>query len=410
MRRCYPLGVLPHHRALCALWLLGSGCSDGDRPQAPGRDSQRVEPRKKQSEHWVTHTVGAGETVHGISKRYGCSVQALIRKNGLRDPDLLRVGQQLYVPQASSTPTPSVSSGGVTKRVTPKPAGVSAFRHVLQRGETLWDLAHHYRIPLEDLLAHNGLEESAGQFLRDGQVIHLPEGTTRRRPPRVAPPKGAPPSASTANRLTARQRRISLRARRLGLGLRSTANTLLQGRQPEGWTRRVNRLGGWTGTLRWPVRRGWFVRGYGSGKGGYHLAVDIAGERGWNVLSAAPGVVAYAGDEVSGYGNLILLMHAHGFITMYAHNSVNRVVAGQRVKRGEVIALLGSTGISRGPHVHFEFMRHGKNCDPLPLFRPVVSSRSRSRHTVEPTRWRRKSVPPVTIRCGRRRSYPKDDL
>ena len=62
-------------------------------------------------------------------------------------------------------------------------------------------------------------------------------------------------------------------------------------------------------TLRWPVPRGWFVRGYGSGEGGYHRAVDVAGEIGSDVVAAAGGIVGYAGDQVRGYGNLILIVH-----------------------------------------------------------------------------------------------------
>ncbi|MBK8592341.1 MAG: M23 family metallopeptidase, partial [Sandaracinaceae bacterium] len=137
------------------------------------------------------------------------------------------------------------------------------------------------------------------------------------------------------------------------------------------------------GTLRWPVTNGRFVRGYGSGEQGYHLAVDIAGDIGWNVRAAAPGLVGYSGDGIRGYGNIVLVIHQGGWVTLYAHNSVNFVVAGERVRAGGVLAEVGSTGISRGPHVHFEFMYAGQNCDPAELFRPGLRySGSRSRRSV----------------------------
>jgi murein DD-endopeptidase MepM/ murein hydrolase activator NlpD len=160
------------------------------------------------------------------------------------------------------------------------------------------------------------------------------------------------------------------------------------------------------GTLRWPVTNGRFVRGFGSGEGGYHQAVDIAGDIGWNVRAAAPGIVAYSGDEVPGYGNLVVVVHPGGWVTMYAHNSVNFVVAGEEVPRGAVLAELGSTGISRGPHVHFELMFGGRNCDPATLFRPGVRHRSRLAR-IAPETWTNPRSRPDVIQCASRRRHPR---
>jgi murein DD-endopeptidase MepM/ murein hydrolase activator NlpD len=159
------------------------------------------------------------------------------------------------------------------------------------------------------------------------------------------------------------------------------------------------------GTLLWPVRDGYYVRGFGAGSGGYHLAVDIQGTRGSSVLAAAPGVVGYAASTLRGYGNAIMIVHPGNQITLYAHNERNEVVPGQRVRRGQRIAALGSTGISRGPHVHFEFLQGGQNCDPMPLFRTV---RSRSNHVgpIEQTTWLPNRARPEQVRCDRRRQHP----
>jgi murein DD-endopeptidase MepM/ murein hydrolase activator NlpD len=161
------------------------------------------------------------------------------------------------------------------------------------------------------------------------------------------------------------------------------------------------------GSLRWPVANGWFVRGYGSGEGGYHLAVDIMGRIGWNVRAAAPGIVAYAGDEVPGYGNLVLMVHPGGWVTMYAHNSANSVVAGQSVPRGGILGEVGSTGISRGPHVHFELIYDGQNCDPAALFRPGIRHRDGHLSPLATVDWARPTPRPDRVRCHARMRHPR---
>lgn len=161
------------------------------------------------------------------------------------------------------------------------------------------------------------------------------------------------------------------------------------------------------GHLRWPVTNGWFVRGFGSGEGGYHLAVDIMGRIGWNVRAAAPGIVGYAGNEVPGFGNIVLLIHPGGWVTLYAHNSANSVVAGQMVPRGGIIGEVGSTGISRGPHVHFELIYDGKNCDPAVLFRPGIRHRDGHLTPLARADWIRPADRPERVRCHPRRRHPR---
>ncbi|MDH5670751.1 MAG: M23 family metallopeptidase [Myxococcales bacterium] len=211
-------------------------------------------------------------------------------------------------------------------------------------------------------------------------------------------------SRQTAAQL--KRRGALLHAMKLGLGSRRAASLLLAGTLPPEWIAAADKQRDRDGTLDWPVPQGWFVRGYGSGLDGYHLAVDIMGERGSPVHAAAPGLVGYAGDGVRGYGNMVLLLHPGGRVTLYAHNETNLVVAGQRVKRGEQIATLGNTGISRGPHVHFELVHDGRNCDPLALFRPGVRHRPGHLGEIDKVRWRPESDRPRSVRCARRRRHP----
>ncbi|HUI58782.1 MAG TPA: M23 family metallopeptidase [Steroidobacteraceae bacterium] len=119
-----------------------------------------------------------------------------------------------------------------------------------------------------------------------------------------------------------------------------------------------------------PVTKGFISSYFGeredpfSGEEAYHKGVDFAGTEGANVMAVAAGVVTWAGNR-TGYGNLVEINHGDGYVTRYAHNERTLVSVGQTVKRGDPIALMGSTGRSTGPHVHFEVLRNGRQIDPL---------------------------------------------
>ena len=119
-----------------------------------------------------------------------------------------------------------------------------------------------------------------------------------------------------------------------------------------------------------PVKSGWISSYFGkrtdpfSGKVGYHEGIDFAGKKGSEVISVAAGVVSFAGRR-SKYGNTVEISHGNGYVTRYAHNQKNLVRVGDTVKKGDKVALMGSSGRSTGPHVHFEVMRRGKVVNPL---------------------------------------------
>jgi murein DD-endopeptidase MepM/ murein hydrolase activator NlpD len=150
-------------------------------------------------------------------------------------------------------------------------------------------------------------------------------------------------------------------------------------------------------------------RGFGSGENGHHLAVDIDGERGADVLAAAPGIVGYVGHELRGYGNMVLLIHAGGLVTLYGHNQRLYVLPGERVEQGQAIAELGSTGHSMGPHLHFELIHDGRNCDPLALFRPTASDLPARMPAITPSVWQPDQARPDAVRCKRRVPHPHHD-
>jgi murein DD-endopeptidase MepM/ murein hydrolase activator NlpD len=100
-----------------------------------------------------------------------------------------------------------------------------------------------------------------------------------------------------------------------------------------------------------------------------HKGVDFAGTAGQQVLSVAAGVVTRSANA-SGYGNLIEINHGNGYVTRYGHNQSLLVGVGATVVRGQPIALMGSTGRSTGPHVHFEVLRNGSHINPLSFVDP----------------------------------------
>jgi murein DD-endopeptidase MepM/ murein hydrolase activator NlpD len=230
--------------------------------------------------------------------------------------------------------------------------------------------AHADPIPMEESPAdteHATSDETPA--LMDGESPATDEGesdtredrpTRRRRefrwsdgPRRVPTPRGA----------------SRARAERLELGTRTCASRLLHGAPEARWTSAVT--GAAPSRLLWPVDDGGWVRGFGYVRVTrpelLHRGIDIAAPIGTTVRAVADGIVAYADNGVHGYGNLVMIVHANGWMSLYAHNSRVTVPAGYRVRRGERIALVGQTGIAHGPHVHFELWQDGHAVDPAPL-------------------------------------------
>jgi murein DD-endopeptidase MepM/ murein hydrolase activator NlpD len=118
-----------------------------------------------------------------------------------------------------------------------------------------------------------------------------------------------------------------------------------------------------------PIKRGWVSSYYGmrtnpfTGKLQFHKGMDFAAKSGSEVLAVAGGVVTWSSRRY-GYGNLVEINHGNGYITRYGHNKENLVQVGDTVKKGQAISLMGSTGRSTGPHVHFEVLKNGRQINP----------------------------------------------
>ncbi|MFQ3228171.1 MAG: M23 family metallopeptidase [Pseudomonadales bacterium] len=118
-----------------------------------------------------------------------------------------------------------------------------------------------------------------------------------------------------------------------------------------------------------PIKKGWLSSEYGMridpfhGKQQWHAGIDFAGRDGDDVIAVASGIVTWSGDR-NGYGQMVEISHSDGYITRYAHNQENVANLGAIVQKGDVIAQMGSSGRSTGPHVHFEVFKNGRTVDP----------------------------------------------
>lgn len=118
-----------------------------------------------------------------------------------------------------------------------------------------------------------------------------------------------------------------------------------------------------------PIEKGWISSHYGkrtdpfTGEPAMHKGIDFAGKEGSNVIAVASGVVTWVGSK-PGYGHLVEISHGDGYVTRYSHNRENLVAPGNVVRKGQAIALMGSTGRSTGAHVHYEVYKHGRSVDP----------------------------------------------
>lgn len=302
-----------------------------------------------------TYVVRTGDTLAEIARRHRITVDALQRANGLRR-ESIRPGERLRIPH------------GVSRRDVP------ARRYTVRDGDTLARIARRYRVSVEDVQTANRLR---GEAIRVGQRLWIPRhgvsGAQVRAALRVGNPARAPDVRPELSEEEAAA--VEARAEALGLGGAWVGRRLLRDEADPRWIAAAGTPEELDGTLRMPVDTGVYLRGWGSGLAGYHLAVDIGAPQGTEVHAAERGLVAYVGHGIRGYGNLVVLVHANGWVTGYAHNRQNRVIAGQIVERGEVLATVGQTGYARGPHLHFMFVHGGRHCDPMPLFRPRIARR-----------------------------------
>ncbi|MEM9071498.1 MAG: M23 family metallopeptidase [Myxococcota bacterium] len=164
------------------------------------------------------------------------------------------------------------------------------------------------------------------------------------------------------------------RARELGLGTHRAAAELIRTRPRPEWLDALPELGIEAPhyPLHWPVDGGRFGRGLQfRGRRITHRGVDITAEVGTPVRAVEDALVGYADNTIAGYGNLLVLLHGGGEVSAYAHLTTIHAFPGQVIRRGQTIATAGNTGVSRGPHLHFEWREGGEVKSPMERFPDV---------------------------------------
>jgi len=309
-------------------------------------------------------TVGKGDTVYALSRRHRVPVSAIIRTNKLTPPYILQVGQRIQFPRGQ--------------------------QHRVQQGDTLYNIAQRYDVGLYELARLNGSEPP--YTIKVGSILSIPNGDTVRRtasstasravtPTSVpkkpvvssSPPASLPPQAVTK---AAQQSTNVPRAapapqpapkpvtipKQVPVGDKVAA---LPPKKPSVPGSRVSAPPPKSGKgFVWPLK-GRVVSNFGAKDGGLRNdGINIRAPRGTPVRAAENGVVAYAGNEIRGFGNLLLIKHAGGYVTAYAHNDALLVRRGQKVQRGQKISTVGATGTVANPQLHFEIRKGRRPQDP----------------------------------------------
>ncbi len=323
--------------------------------------------RQRVSASPATVTVRTGDTVYGIARRYRQSPQAVIDVNGLRAPYTVWPGQTLRLPRGPG--------------------------HTVRNGDSLYAIARIYDVPVSDLAQANGLRPPYTIYV--GQQLAIPNAGPARTTVVAASSPATRSAASPPTQLAvvSPPQRASAPSNSGGLSqpplpprhpnrVRSQPSTgapvpprppqLVAARAREAALPAVPAPQARSASgFQWPLA-GELLSGFGAkGNGRHNDGVNIAAAAGTPVVAADNGVVAYAGNELRGYGNLVLIRHDDDWVTAYSHAERLLVRRGDRVQAGQRIATVGNSGSVAAPQLHFEIRRGAVAVDPLAHLPPA---------------------------------------
>jgi murein DD-endopeptidase MepM/ murein hydrolase activator NlpD len=308
--------------------------------------------------HGTTIIVGTSDTLEILARRYNVTPAAILQVNGYKGPRVLSPGQQLIIPRpgAAVVAAAPVMSAPVSKPVVTAVAAPSV--HVVNHGDTLMSIARRNHISASELARANGLD--SGAKLKIGMRLNVPVKASAAAAPVGQPvvAQTAPVSAPPATKLAAITSDPQQKAR---LAQTTSVEEAAASETPV----KAAEATGALPTFRWPVR-GKVITGYGAKTNGKsNDGINLAVPEGTPVKAAEDGVVAYSGNELKGYGNLVLVRHSNGYVTAYAHASELMVKRGDPIKRGQIIAKSGQSGEVGSPQLHFEIRKGSNPVDPL---------------------------------------------
>ncbi|MET4384711.1 murein DD-endopeptidase MepM/ murein hydrolase activator NlpD [Bradyrhizobium sp. F1.4.3] len=318
--------------------------------------------------------VGTSDTLDVLAKRYHVSPQAIMAANGYKGPRTLSPGQQLIIPHPGATaaaPAPVMAPVAAAPVMAPAAKPLAAVAappsiHFVNHGDTLASIARKNHISAAELARANGLAPSAK--LKLGTKLTVPGAKTAAVAAPMAPaPVAAAPVAAALQPVAAatapatKMAAVAAPAQSARLA-QATAN--IEDKAAEAPAKAAEATGALP-TFRWPVR-GKVITSYGAKTNGKsNDGINVAVPEGTPVKAAEDGVVAYSGNELKGYGNLVLVRHSNGYVTAYAHASELLVKRGDPIKRGQIIAKSGQSGEVASPQLHFEIRKGSSPVDPL---------------------------------------------
>lgn len=322
--------------------LLISSCSSSYMPLNPGRwydaiiSSYNSPPSVDRKTNYVI--VKKGDTLYSIAKKYNTTTRSLIYANNLHSPYKLKVGEKIYLPSP-------------------------AF-HIVKKGDTLYGISRLYNVDSRSLAKANNLKYPYSIY--QGQKLVLPSALERGKSKYAQSSATKKTSSASAKKSTAATAKTSKQTTaKIAAKTQTTAKTQTAKTQKSKATPIPTPPPRASGKFAWP-HNGKILLGFGDlGAGRHNDGINIRAKEGDSVKAADNGVVAYAGNELKGFGNLILLKHSDDWITAYAHNSRILVKKDEKVKKGQVIAKAGQTGNVQSPQVHFEARQKSKAKDPL---------------------------------------------
>ena len=348
---------------------------------APTEITGSATPRKVSGSPWsweggTAIIVAPGETIDIIAQRHGVPATALMEANSLPPGAAVRPGQRLVIPRyVGGAPAPVASASTAAARPSPAPpaalspaqpapvTGTSGL-HVVAAGDTLYKISRTYGHSVVELAKANNIEPTATLKIGDRIVIPGASATAGKSAPKTAPktaqPLAAPPTAKAAPKATPAKATPAPKPE-------ASQQAAVVTPSEDTPTPVVAKSSDGTPSFRWPVK-GRVIAGFGPKPNGQQNdGINLAVPEGTPVKAAEDGVVAYAGNELKGYGNLVLIRHANGYVTAYAHAKELLVKRGDQIKRGQVIANSGQTGNVDTPQLHFEVRKGPAPLDPMPL-------------------------------------------
>lgn len=281
------------------------------------------------------YRVVAGDTLRRISDKTGASSEAIARTNNLAPPFLIKTGQTLIIP------------GGRYHRVKAGEAGIA--------------IARAYQTSWAEIVRLNLLEEP--YILRVGQKLRLP--SSQQVAAMTLEERARAFSINIEDLITGGEPAVEEEV--VATSSKAAPAAPVAPNQPVIAADIPGKPG-----FAWPLK-GRILSRFGPKMGGrYNDGINIAVTAGAPIRAAADGIVAYSGDEIAGFGGLVLIKHGDGWVTAYAHAEALLVARGQHVKKGEIIAYAGETGSVDAPQLHFEIREGRKPVDPLKFLPPTA--------------------------------------